>query len=327
MINVALVGCGSHSRLRILPGINLTKDLKAIWVADPNLEFASNAAAQLGTSLFFKDWRDGFSRQMPDAVIVVASPHVHFDIAQAALSAGVHVMTEKPMVIGERGASILDTLSQKASLTTLVGHNIRHAECSEFVKEAIDSDEFGKLQNLTMTYHASNPRGDRWGLESPRKSFLLSHFSHCIDYVSFLTGDSPLELLFADFDEASGTSAVAVLKDHYVGTLISILASNNSPHFDFRINAVGDRRSLILQNGLQDAVIYSSVATKRNGRFWTSKTINAGRDQSGYANEIQKFTDAILSGTPETCMPSFSLAANHHRLIDQIDQYCRRDDR
>jgi len=62
---------------------------------------------------------------MADAVSIAAPASVHFDLARAALEAGVHVMVEKPLAVTLADADALIALARARGLILQVGHQER----------------------------------------------------------------------------------------------------------------------------------------------------------------------------------------------------------
>ncbi|WP_339764444.1 Gfo/Idh/MocA family oxidoreductase [uncultured Hoeflea sp.] len=322
MISLAIVGCGKHSIARIIPQVVESSDFNCLWVADPDLDAAQMAAKKLGSVKTHSDWRKGIDEQKPEAIIVVASPDVHFAVSKEALMADIHVMTEKPPCIDIQQMTVLAGLAKQKGLATIVGHNLRHSDAAVFASDAMADDAFGRVSSISISYHASNPRGLRWSLIDIRKAFLLSHFIHALDYASFLTKDQGFKLEHVTCNTGVGVSVHAVLSCNSSDATVSLMASNDAPHFDFRALAVGDARSIVVQSGL-DYVEFSSLSfAKRTGRFWKSKSIPTGSDQSGYLSEVRCFANAIRNPRRrDNCRPNFNTALVNYRVIADIEKH------
>ncbi len=88
-------------------------------VADAQLETAQRVASELGT-LAVADYRELIGRV--DAVSIATPTPKHFEIAQALLSAGVHVLVEKPITETTQQAEQLISTARSAGRVLQVGH-------------------------------------------------------------------------------------------------------------------------------------------------------------------------------------------------------------
>src|SRR5262249_43010032 len=78
---------------------------------------------RLGVSTFVTDYRDLIAADAVDLVLVLTSPPSHFTIAKAALEAGKHVLTEKPLAM---------TLDEASELVDLAGRGPGRLACALF---------------------------------------------------------------------------------------------------------------------------------------------------------------------------------------------------
>ncbi|MDE2144313.1 MAG: Gfo/Idh/MocA family oxidoreductase, partial [Elusimicrobia bacterium] len=92
-IRVAVVGAGKmgtyHAKL-----LGKTPDVELVGVCDTNVWKAQLAAWQ-SNSVAVRDYKDVLGRV--DAVVVAVPTPMHHAVGMAALSAGAHVLIEKPL--------------------------------------------------------------------------------------------------------------------------------------------------------------------------------------------------------------------------------------
>jgi len=117
-IRAAVIGVGYLGRFHAqkyaaIPGCQL------VAVADAQLETAQRVASELGT-LAVADYRELIGRV--DAVSIATPTPKHFEIAQALLSAGVHVLVEKPITETTQQAEQLISTARSAGRVLQVGH-------------------------------------------------------------------------------------------------------------------------------------------------------------------------------------------------------------
>jgi predicted dehydrogenase len=97
-------------------------------------------------------------------VVAIATPlSSHFELAKAVLTAGKHVMIEKPMTSTVREAEELIELAEKKNLIIMVDHTYLFTPALIKIKEMVDEGHLGELIyfdsnriNLGMFQHDSN---------------------------------------------------------------------------------------------------------------------------------------------------------------------------
>ena len=92
---VGLVGCGGLSSAHI-PALMKMENAKIVAVCDPIAERAHAAAERAGAEIT-RDFDDLIARPDIDVVHILTPHYLHAPMAIAALGAGKHVLTEKPM--------------------------------------------------------------------------------------------------------------------------------------------------------------------------------------------------------------------------------------
>ncbi len=83
-----------------------------------------------------------------DAVVVATPPVSHFDLAAEAISAGKHVLVEKPIATDSKQAAELIRLADDADVVLAAGHTFAYNPAVWKLGEVIDSGELGTLHYL-----------------------------------------------------------------------------------------------------------------------------------------------------------------------------------
>jgi predicted dehydrogenase len=97
-INVGVVGCGQVAQRVYLPEFHRLHDKAALVAVCDQVEVRARAAQQrFGARTYYTDL-DRFLRESNAEIVVNLTPHqAHVPVSMAALSAGRHVYTEKPL--------------------------------------------------------------------------------------------------------------------------------------------------------------------------------------------------------------------------------------
>jgi myo-inositol 2-dehydrogenase/D-chiro-inositol 1-dehydrogenase len=141
-VRFGLVGCGAwgsqHARaIAKIPGAKLAA------VAEPSPQARAAAQAEHPTATFYADYREMFQREQLDAADIVVPPHLHYEVAQAALEAGCHVLLEKPMCLQLGQCDRLISFARQKQRHLAVGHEFRLSSLWGQLKEMVDAGAIG----------------------------------------------------------------------------------------------------------------------------------------------------------------------------------------
>ncbi|MBQ7915432.1 MAG: Gfo/Idh/MocA family oxidoreductase [Firmicutes bacterium] len=102
-INVAMIGVGNISGIYLKNITGLFKELNLIGVCDLVRERAEKAQADYNIPKIYETMHDAFADPEVDIVLNLTRPYEHYEVTKAALLAGKHVYSEKPL-----GASLAE---------------------------------------------------------------------------------------------------------------------------------------------------------------------------------------------------------------------------
>jgi predicted dehydrogenase len=124
-IRIGVIGCGLIAQMMHLPHLRELDDLYETGaVCDLSPGTLAHVGERFGVARRFTDWRD-LVREPLDAVLI-ATAGSHAPIALAALAAGKHVLTEKPMCYTVREADLLVEAVARAGRTFMVAYMKRY---------------------------------------------------------------------------------------------------------------------------------------------------------------------------------------------------------
>ncbi len=150
---------------------------------------------------WYSDLQEALDVLRPDAVVVATPTRFHYEMCLAALSAGCHLFTEKPVCIEVSKCEELVRLADERNLVFMVGHCVRFSPYFLVLKEAFDSGKYGLLQYLHMTRYTGMPSWGSWSdpaVASKSGGALYDLVIHDIDCARALAG-TPDELHTAPF--------------------------------------------------------------------------------------------------------------------------------
>jgi len=181
-LKIGVVGVGvmgsNHARvLSEMAGIEL------VGVVDPERKQREFVSRNLGCAEFGD--LESLLASGVDAATIAAPTHLHHDLALACISAGVHVMVEKPIApTVEEGRAIV-AAARHAGVTLMVGHVERFNPAVESIKRAIKNQD---ILSIAIT---------RVGPFPPRMSnvgVVIDLAVHDIDLIRWFTDSEIVEI-------------------------------------------------------------------------------------------------------------------------------------
>ena len=94
--NLGIIGAGMYGKM-LMRCFQQDERAKVIWVNAATETTARSAAEEFGVKIWTLDYREVFADSRVDAVVIATPPYLHAEQLTAALSAGKHVLLEKPM--------------------------------------------------------------------------------------------------------------------------------------------------------------------------------------------------------------------------------------
>ena len=111
-------------------------DARLVGIVDRDEERAHLIGENLGVPAY-STMEELIARQAPDAVSIVVPTSLHFDVARAAMEAGIHVLVEKPVTTRPDEAEELLKLAAKKDLVLQVGHIERFNSAVRYISQTV----------------------------------------------------------------------------------------------------------------------------------------------------------------------------------------------
>ena len=114
MKKIGIVGVGCISGIYLKNITTLFQNIEVIGVCDLIRERAENAVKEYGIPKLYEDMYELFADPEVDIVLNLTRPYQHYDVTKAALLAGKHVYSEKPLGASwEEGAELVKLAEEK----------------------------------------------------------------------------------------------------------------------------------------------------------------------------------------------------------------------
>lgn len=230
-IRVGIIGTG-FARSTQVPAFQASPGVQVVSIASSRRERAEAVAKELGIAHVTEDWREVVSHPQVELVSIVTPPHLHHEMALAAVQAGKAVLCEKPTALDAAQAEIMWLAAEQRGVLALLDHELRFLPSRLKMRELIQAGELGTLHHARVRYcsdfRLAPGRPWDWWSDLSRGGGLLGAIgSHAVDSLRFLLGREPVEVLgvlathVASRQDLESGAARAVTADDEVQALLS----------------------------------------------------------------------------------------------------------
>jgi len=153
-MRIGLIGCGNVGVNAHIPAVQANEGMTVVVAADPTPERlqAAAAVAGLGPDDLHADWRQLLARDDVEAVIVATPQRFRPEIVIAAVTAGKHVLAEKPLALTPAGAQAMVDAARVNGVTLATVHNYHFMPVYRDIKDVLDSGEIGQPEIAVLNY-------------------------------------------------------------------------------------------------------------------------------------------------------------------------------
>jgi len=159
-MRVGLVGSGYMGKAHAIAYRNAMAafaipqgQLHCEMLADATPELAKMKALELGFNRSTGDWKRLINDVDIDVIDICAPNFLHKEIALAAIAAGKHVYSEKPLALNADDAKEMTEAAEKAGVKTLVGFNYIKNPTLQFAKQLIARGDIGDVVHFRGVFN------------------------------------------------------------------------------------------------------------------------------------------------------------------------------
>jgi UDP-N-acetylglucosamine 3-dehydrogenase len=268
MTRIAVVGVGTMGKNHVRVCQEMP-EVELVALADKD-HVAVEKIGRMYHVPAYSDYQEMLKREKPEAVIIAVPTYFHFDVASYFLSAGCHVLIEKPIAATLEEAQELVTQAEKNGRVLMVGHIERYNPAIIELKKHLEWGELGRVFQI----HAR-----RLGPFPPRiqdVGVVMDLATHDLDIMRYLIGSDVLRL----FAEAN-REVHASCEDLFVGTLrfanatVGLLEINwLTPTKIRELYVTGERGMFRVNYITQDLCFFENAET--NGEGWSTLSLLRG---------------------------------------------------
>jgi predicted dehydrogenase len=206
-VRVALVGCGRIAQVAHLPALEKANSIHLVAVSDPSEDVRHAVARRYDVPQAYADHSQVLTEELVEAVLVAAPDRFHYPIAAAALSAGKHVLVEKPLASTVADSEKLVDLVQQTGLVLQVGAMKRHDPGVQYARKFLN-ERLGEVRSFHAWYRIGDLRPGieatlfprlyadsaahqaETAIKADRRRYLLAtHGAHVFETLRCLLGD------------------------------------------------------------------------------------------------------------------------------------------
>ena len=264
-------------------------------ICDTNEVLASGFREKYPDVSFVTDYETLLHDETVDGVVIATPAAMHYGMVKRALSAGKHVLVEKPLALSVKEGEELVALADRAQRILMVGHILQYHPAVRKLKELVDEGELGKLQ-----YLYSNRLNI--GKIRTEENILWSFAPHDISTILMLLGERP-DWVFAhggNYLQDNVADTTVTYMSFPSGVKAHIFVSWLHPFKEQKLVVVGDRKMAVFNDTSDDKlVLYAHeikwkhrvpVASKAEGQ---SVPVEPGEPLK---NECRHFMECIAEG-------------------------------
>ncbi len=142
--SIGVIGCGYWGP-NLLRNFAENEAAQLRWMCDKDERRLETVRRRYPFAEATTDCRKLFDDPRLDAVVIATPVATHYQLASDALTAGKHVLIEKPFTTSLREAECLIELAARNNLTLMVDHTFVYTGAVRKIKEMVESGDLGEL--------------------------------------------------------------------------------------------------------------------------------------------------------------------------------------
>lgn len=168
-LKVGVIGGGAVVQVAHLPALRKLKGVEARAICDTDQPKARAIADRFGVKDAFNDIEDLLRFETLDAAVICTPNHLHESHILAALSAGLHVLVERPVAMNAASAQKIARAAEKHGKVVMVGMNHRYRPDVQIVRGFVQSGELGAITSARGSWHVFRPARAQLGWRQKRE--------------------------------------------------------------------------------------------------------------------------------------------------------------
>lgn len=302
-LRIGIAGLGRLGKVHANNIANKIPDAElvaACSIAPPELEYARK---ELGVSRTYSDYREMMKDDEIDAVAVVTTSSEHCWQIAAALDAGKHVFSDKPLGVTLEECKMAEAaVERNPNLTFMLGFMRRFDPSYAYAKEKIDAGAIGTPYMVKAT--GIDPEASVEGSIRFAKTsggIFIDMAIHDIDLMRWFLGSEATSVYalgatfkHPEFKEAGDDETAVAVYQFENGAIGTIHVGRTAPHgYHVETEIIGTEGSIRIS-----PVPAKNLSVLYNGQGVVTECVEnfGARFEDAYLLEMEEFVNCVLSG-------------------------------
>lgn len=291
-LRVGIVGCGQMGRWH-LDSYRANPRVEVVAFADTNARNAEKFAEEHGGKAY-ASVREMIRDARLDAASICTVPSTHRDIALELLSAGIHVLCEKPLAVSAAEAEEMVRKADEMKRLLLPAFKFRfHDEVRE-AKKLLEKGSLGRISSFRLMFGADFAVDGSWYADKRMAGggVMMDNGPHALDLIGHLFG--PISSVSAQ----TGQSQNLEVED--TAQLICRLVGGTVGTIDLSWSVGVPTKAYLEIYGDTGTALLDIEGLSYKFKTWTDwqRIANHTTISAEFARQIDHFVDAIASGRP-----------------------------
>lgn len=309
-ISIAIIGAGIIAESHVSAALASGR-VKVVAVVEP-VQDRRLALAQRAGAVPFADFhallKDPDTRAGVDAAVICTPPSIRRELVEAALSAGLPVLVEKPLAHCVMDAqSLVDLASRHSDTPAAVAFCHRFTPAIREMKRMIDRGDLGTLVRFENIFACWHPTMQNHWMSDPSQSgggSLLDTGCHGLDIFHYLVGASQTDAAILSHQwPGRGDSNATLLVHHGSSTtgthpVAGILCSGWAEPARFIVTVVGTGGLLTYDFEKPQQLLWSRSTE-------SAQTLKVETHETRFRHQLEAFADLVRDPHKPTDLASF----------------------
>jgi D-xylose 1-dehydrogenase (NADP+, D-xylono-1,5-lactone-forming) len=306
----------AHINQDLIPAIRASKRGKLVAVASRTLPKAEQYASEWNIPLAFGTYQEMLDSGKIDAVYISLPNHMHAEWSIKAMTAGVHVLCEKPFAITLEQVDQMIQTSKKTGRILAEAFMYRHHPQTKIVGEWVRTGRLGEINLISSLFDFKlTNRNDVRLIPEYGGGCLWDMGVYPLSFAQYVYGGPPEAVFSTQWLGDTGVDEIFAGQMIYSGSRFAQIASSFRTEYHVNLEIIGTDGRLSLTRP------FSDMDDNRRLLFYP----NQGKaqeipvpEQELYIGEVEDMHTAILDNAP--CYLTLQETRNHIRTAVALYQ-------